>query len=164
MLEPAVGPLVKGVVRPGALAPADAHEPEGQDRHLDGVQRRQAPAQHLGFAGETEGGMGWDVGLVWYTYPDSSASLTASSISDYPELYAGMTFGPVEIKQWFTNDYSGTDLDALYTEMNYGFELPADFGLNLHLGYNYGDAFDGFENFLHWLAGANDVGEVVAAA
>ncbi len=102
---------------------------------------------YLGFAGETEGGMGWDVGLVWYTYPDSSASLTASSISDYPELYAGMTFGPVEIKQWFTNDYSGTDLDALYTEMNYGFELPADFGLNLHLGYNYGDAFDGFEYF-----------------
>jgi uncharacterized protein (TIGR02001 family) len=102
---------------------------------------------YLGYAGETEGGMGWDVGVVWYTYPDSSSSATVSSISDYPELYAGMTFGPVEIKQWYTNDYSGTDLDALYTEMNYGFELPADFGLNLHLGYNYGDAFDGFEYF-----------------
>jgi uncharacterized protein (TIGR02001 family) len=102
---------------------------------------------YAGFAGETGGGMGWDVGLVWYTYPDSSSSLTASSISDYPELYAGITFGPVELKQWYTNDYGGSDVDALYTEMNYGFELPADFGLNLHLGYNYGDAFDGFEYF-----------------
>jgi uncharacterized protein (TIGR02001 family) len=102
---------------------------------------------YLGFAGETEGGMGWDVGIVWYTYPDSSSSLTASSISDYPEIYAGITFGPVELKQWYTDDYSGSSLDALYTELNYGFELPADFGLNLHLGYNYGDAFDGFEYF-----------------
>lgn len=104
---------------------------------------------YAGFAGETEGGMGWDVGIVWYMYPDSSSDLVneISSISDYPEIYAGMTFGPVEIKQWYTNDYGGSDLDALYTEMNYGFELPADFGLSLHLGYNYGDAFDGFEYF-----------------
>lgn len=102
---------------------------------------------YLGFAGETQGGVGYDVGLVWYTYPDSSSSPTASSISDYPELYAGLTFGPVELKQWYTNDYGGSDVDALYTELNYGFELPKGFGLNLHLGYNYGDAFDSFEYF-----------------
>jgi len=92
---------------------------------------------YLGFAGETEGGMGWDAGIVWYTYPDSSSSMTAASIADYPEIYAGISFGPVELKQWYTDDYGGSGLGALYTEMNYSFELPADFGLNLHLGYNY---------------------------
>lgn len=96
---------------------------------------------YLGWAGEFANEAAWDAGIVWYTYPDSSNSVSASKIPDYPEIYAGISFGPVEIKQWYTNDWSGSDLDALYTEMNYGFELPADFGLNLHLGYNYGDAF-----------------------
>lgn len=94
---------------------------------------------YLGYAGETEGGMGWDVGIVWYMYPDSSSDVLngISSISDYPEIYAGVSFGPVELKQWYTDDYGGSGLGAMYTELNYGFELPADFGLNLHLGYNY---------------------------
>lgn len=92
---------------------------------------------YLGWAGETAKEVGWDVGIVWYTYPDSSSSPTASKISDYPDIYAGVSFGPVEVKQWYTDDYAGSKLGALYTELNYGFELPADFGLNLHLGYNY---------------------------
>jgi uncharacterized protein (TIGR02001 family) len=92
-----------------------------------------------GFAGETEGGFGWDVGLVYYTYPGSD------DIRDYPELYAGLTFGWAEVKQWYTNDYSGFNDDAFYTEGNATFELPANFGLGLHAGYNYGDAFEDFE-------------------
>jgi uncharacterized protein (TIGR02001 family) len=98
-----------------------------------------------GFAGEIEGGMGWDVGLVWYTYPGSSSSNTRSKIEDYPELYAGISYQWLELKQWYTNDYVGSDEDAWYTEGNASFELPANFTLGLHLGYNYGDAFDGTE-------------------
>ena len=96
-----------------------------------------------GFAGETEAGLGWDVGLVYYTYPDSSGSATKSEIKDYPELYAGLTYSFFEVKQWYTNDYSGSDKDGFYTEGNANFELPANFTLGLHLGYNYGDAFEG---------------------
>jgi len=92
-----------------------------------------------GFAGETEGGLGWDVGLVWYTYPG------ADDISDYPELYAGISYGWFDAKQWYTNDYGGTDLDGWYTEANGTFELPAGFGIGVHAGYNYGDAFDDTE-------------------
>jgi uncharacterized protein (TIGR02001 family) len=102
---------------------------------------------YLGWAGEFANKVGWDAGIVWYTYPDSSSSLTKSGISDYPEIYAGLTFGPVEVKQWYTDDYGGSSLDELYTEINYGFELPADFGLNLHLGYNYGQVFSSNEYF-----------------
>jgi uncharacterized protein (TIGR02001 family) len=94
---------------------------------------------YAGWAGGAEDGIGWDVGLVYYTYPGSD------DVKDYPELYAGLSYNAFEVKQWYTNDYSGTDLDALYTEGNASFELPANFGLSLHLGYNYGDAFEDVE-------------------
>jgi uncharacterized protein (TIGR02001 family) len=94
---------------------------------------------YAGYAGETAGGLGWDVGLVYYTYPG------ADDVDDYPELYVGVSYKWLELKQWYTNDYGGTDDDGWYTEGNASFELPANFGLNLHLGYNYGDVFDGTE-------------------
>ena len=89
-----------------------------------------------GYAGETEGGLGWDVGLVYYTYPG------AHDIDDYPELYGALSYKWFEVKQWYTNDYGGTSDDGWYTEANGTFELPAGFGLGVHAGYNYGDAFD----------------------
>lgn len=102
---------------------------------------------YAGFAGEFAEGFGYDVGLVVYTYPDSSGDAfdQTSEIKNYPEIYAGLTYKWFELKQWYTNDYSGTDLDAFYTEGNATFELPADFGLTAHVGYNYGDAFDDTE-------------------
>jgi uncharacterized protein (TIGR02001 family) len=105
-----------------------------------------------GFAGEFSEGFGYDLGIVWYLYPDSSENRSRCrdlgrdcEISDYPEIYAGVTWQWLELKQWYTNDYSGTDEDGWYTEANGTFELPADFGLNLHVGYNYGDVFDDTE-------------------
>lgn len=100
---------------------------------------------YLGFGGETSGGLGWDTGIVFYTYPGSSSSVSGEDvipkIPNYPEIWASISHGPVTFKQWYTNDWSGTDLDALYSEINASFELPAGFALNLHTGYNYGNAF-----------------------
>lgn len=96
---------------------------------------------YAGFAGETAGGVGWDVGLIWYGYPDSSNSPTKSKIFDYTEIYAGLSYGPFGFKQWYSDDYAGTNLDELYSEVNASFELPAGFTLNLHGGYNYGQVF-----------------------
>jgi len=95
-----------------------------------------------GFAGETEAGLGWDVGLVWYMYPDSDGSASKLEIKDYPELYFGLTYNVFEIKQWYSNDNSGSDEDSFYTEGNASFELPVNFALNLHAGYYWGDYFD----------------------
>lgn len=105
----------------------------------DGVDGDVELDLYLGFAGGAEDGMGWDAGLVYYTYPGSD------DINDYPEIYAGVTFGPFELKQWYTNDYVGADVDSYYTEGNLSVELPAAFTLNLHAGYNYGDAFEDSE-------------------
>jgi uncharacterized protein (TIGR02001 family) len=100
---------------------------------------------YAGFAGETGGGLGWDAGIVWYTYPDSSSSATKSKISDYPEVYASVAYKQFKFKQWYADDYGGSGLDELYSEVNGTFELPAELTLNLHLGYNYGQVFSGFE-------------------
>ncbi len=102
---------------------------------------------YAGFVGETGGGLGWDAGIVWYAYPDSSESLTKSKISDYPEIYASIAKGPFKLKQWYTDDYAGTSLDELYTEVSATFELPSEFSLHLHAGYNYGQVFSGIEYF-----------------
>jgi uncharacterized protein (TIGR02001 family) len=102
---------------------------------------------YAGFAGEFAEDFGYDVGLVLYTYPDSSGDRFdgTDEIHTYPEIYAGLSYKWIEVKQWYTNDYSGTGDDAYYTEGNATFELPANFGLTAHLGYNYGDAFDDTE-------------------
>ncbi|HET7203640.1 MAG TPA: TorF family putative porin [Steroidobacteraceae bacterium] len=94
---------------------------------------------YAGFANQINDDLGYDVGLVYYTYPG------ADDIDDYPELYAGLTYKWLEVKQWYTNDNSGSDLDSFYTEANAEFELPANFTLGLHAGYNYGDYFEDFE-------------------
>jgi uncharacterized protein (TIGR02001 family) len=100
---------------------------------------------YLGLSGETGAGLGWDVGLVYYTYPGSSSSATQSKIDAYPEIYAGVSYGIFEFKQWIA-DYPGSSDDiGYYTEAGVGFELPAGFTLGLHVGYNYGDFFDGTE-------------------
>jgi uncharacterized protein (TIGR02001 family) len=98
-----------------------------------------------GYAGETSGGLGYDVGGVWYTYPGSSSSANKFKIEDYPELWAGLSYGMFDVKQWWAIDYGGGSDDAFYTEGNLTFEPAENFSIGLHLGYNYGDAFDGFE-------------------
>jgi uncharacterized protein (TIGR02001 family) len=100
-----------------------------------------------GYSGETAAGVAWDVGGVWYTYPGSSSSASKFKIEDYPELYAGVSYGVFSVKQWWAIDYGGGSDDALYTEGNLDFELPANFTLGVHAGYNYGDAFKGYEYF-----------------
>jgi len=99
---------------------------------------------YAGYDGAINDDTSWTVGLTWYTYPDSSESDTRSKIEAYPEIWLGINYKGLELKQWYAIEYDG-DNDALYTEGNYTFELPQNFSLSLHAGYNYGDAFDGFE-------------------
>lgn len=97
---------------------------------------------YAGWTGEFKEGLGWDAGIVWYTYPDSSSSLTKGKIFDYPEIYASIAHGPFKFKQWYTNNYAGTNQDALYSEVGLSFELANGFSLNFHTGYNFGEYFN----------------------
>jgi len=95
-----------------------------------------------GLSGETGIGIGWDVGLVWYTYPDSDSSESKSKIEDYGEAYLGGSYKMFDAKVWYTDDYGDTSDDAWYTELNASFDLPAGLTLALHVGRSFGDYWD----------------------
>ena len=83
----------------------------------------------------------WSAGLTAYTYPDSSASAARLEIEPYVEGYVDITAGSFHAAQWYTHDYSGLGVGALYTEVNYSHELPRGSEPGAHLGYSWGDYF-----------------------
>jgi len=90
----------------------------------------------LGFSGGAEDGLGYDVGLVYYSYwPDDDDI-------NYAEIYAGISYGVADAKVWYSNDYVNSGESAQYIEGNLNFELPADLTLTLHAGYSFGDFWD----------------------
>jgi uncharacterized protein (TIGR02001 family) len=103
-----------------------------------------------GLAGETERGWRWDVGATYYVYPGSNEDVPngISESEDYAELYVGGGWGPLDVKYWWSPDLYNTDETASYIEANLAFDLPAEFGFNVHYGYSTGDYFDAIEDAL----------------
>jgi uncharacterized protein (TIGR02001 family) len=92
---------------------------------------------YTGFSGGEEDGLGWDVGLVYYTYYPDDADI------NYPEIYAALTYDWFEGKVWYSNDYVNSGESAFYTEANGTFPLAeTNFSILAHIGYSFGDAWD----------------------
>jgi uncharacterized protein (TIGR02001 family) len=103
----------------------------------DGAESNIELDGYFGYAFENEEGLGWDVGLVYYSYwPDDDDI-------NYPEVYAGINYKGLGLKLWYTNDYIQSDESAMYFEGNYSFTLPKDFSLDLHAGHYSGDGIEG---------------------
>jgi len=104
---------------------------------------------YLGYTGTINDKVTWNTGAVFYYYPGSNA-LTATpqrptaklQIEPYPEFYAGISFGPVAVKQWYSHDFGASSLGGFYTEANYTQELPANWTLSVHAGFSYGDYWE----------------------
>jgi uncharacterized protein (TIGR02001 family) len=94
---------------------------------------------YTGYAGESEGGLAYDVGILYYAYPDDSDI-------NYIEAYGGVGYEWFEGKLWYSNDYGGDstpgDTSAIYLEGNATIPLPENFSVLLHLGYSAGDYWD----------------------
>jgi uncharacterized protein (TIGR02001 family) len=94
---------------------------------------------YTGFSGEAESGLGYDVGLVYYAYPDDSDV-------NYFEAYGSLSKDWFKGKLWYSNDFGGDttggDTPAFYVEANGTFPLPANFSLLAHVGYSLGDYWD----------------------
>lgn len=95
---------------------------------------------YAGFTGGAEDGLGWSAGIVYYMWPGGQYP-EGSGLDDldYPEIFAGLSYGMFSGKVWYSNDYSATDEDGYYFEGNVAVPLPANFTLNLHAGYSVGD-------------------------
>lgn len=94
---------------------------------------------YTGFSGESEGGLGYDVGVVYYAYPDDSDL-------NYFEAYGGISKDWFDTKLWFSNDFGGDSTagstEAFYLEANATFPLPQNFSVLAHVGYSWGDYWD----------------------
>ncbi len=95
---------------------------------------------YAGYYGEINDDTSYDLTLYRYNYPGDSEL-------DYLEVSAGIDFNGFRAAYWFTNDYGGSDQDLHYTEINYGWEFVENWSLDLHYGYNFGDAIDDGEGF-----------------
>jgi uncharacterized protein (TIGR02001 family) len=103
---------------------------------------------YASFSREITDSLSWSAGLTAYTYPGSSARAATPTrderlkIEPYVEGYVDITLGSFHAAQWYTHDYSGLGIGALYTELNYAHEMPHGVSLDAHLGYSWGDYFE----------------------
>jgi len=91
----------------------------------------------------------WDVGFNYYWYPGADDL-------DFPEVYAGLGYKWFETKIWYSSDFANYSEQAWYLEGNAAYELPANFGLEAHIGYSTGDGIEaayGQDNYFDWSVG-----------
>ncbi|OGI61531.1 MAG: hypothetical protein A2W18_04270 [Candidatus Muproteobacteria bacterium RBG_16_60_9] len=81
------------------------------------------------------GGVDWDAGLIHYAYPGSESSFKLP----FTELYIGGAYGPVTVKYYYTDDYTGTTTKAAsYLVASGGVDLGSGVTLNLSVGRSSG--------------------------
>lgn len=114
----------------------------------------------------TVGAFGFDVGVIYYYYPNSGNNPTGSLKIDNTELYVGGSFGPVSLKYYYavSDFFSAPDSKgSSYLDLGFAYDLGNNFGVNAHYGYQYlkGDAraaeiggqFPGPGNISDWKLG-----------
>lgn len=88
-----------------------------------------------GYKGST-GGLGYDIGLIYYYYPKTGSAGTTKI--DNTEIYAGASFGPLTAKYFHaTSDFFGIpgSKNSYYLDVGASFDLGAGLGVNAHVGY-----------------------------
>jgi uncharacterized protein (TIGR02001 family) len=104
---------------------------------------------YVGYAwGDALYGIGFDVGIVYQTYPGESDF-------NYPEAYAGLAAGPLSARVWYSWDYGNTGHDGWYVEANADHPIGNGFSLLAHVGYSGGDYWDTFygDGYVDWSVG-----------
>lgn len=99
-----------------------------------------------GFAGETEGGLSWDVGVIGYVYPDADDL-------DFVEVYGGLgaTLGVIDVGGYL---YLDPDNETAYVDFSAGFSASETLGFDATIG-SYLDGGDDFvEEYTNYSVGA----------
>ena len=81
---------------------------------------------YAGLAGGLDSGLGYDLGIIRYTYPGDSDL-------DFTEFYAGVSYDFGAVEPAFMVSYDPDNKDR-YCQLSAGFALPSDFSLDLHVG------------------------------
>lgn len=94
---------------------------------------------YAGLTGALAGGLGWDAGLIYYSYPgsdDDDAEL------DYWEVKGGLNYAfkgvalepTVGLTLFYSPEFTGETGDAVFVLGSLSLSLPQDFGLSAHVG------------------------------
>lgn len=100
----------------------------------------------------TGAGIDWDAGMINYGYPGSKSSEALS----FTEIYLGGGYGPVNVKYYYTSDFTGTTTDSAYYVMaGAGFDVGGGFALGLSAGRSGGSAFSGGASYNDYKVGVS---------
>ncbi len=98
----------------------------------------------LGFSGEKV--VGYDVGIIYYGYPNAGTI-------NAPEVYAGITKGPLNLKLWYSWDWAGAGDSEIYTEANFALPMSDGFNFLAHIGYTDSSKRTSLGNYMDWSMG-----------
>ncbi len=109
-----------------------------------------------GYAGQITDKLGWNVGGIFYHYPNAESATHPAQTYDTKEIYASLSYGPVMAKYWRTlSDYwgvngrnpwcwdtgctpsNGDSHGSQYLEANYTHSLPWGLTLGLHAAHQW---------------------------
>ena len=92
---------------------------------------------YAGFAGET-GDFGYDIGIIYYAYPDSKDDV------DFSEINASLSFGMFSLSYAVLADAEGSDFgDDSYISVDIALPLHAEIDVTLHVGHGTDDFYAG---------------------
>lgn len=100
---------------------------------------------YLGFGGELGQGFGYDVGYIYYAYPDS-AQTDSSNEYDFGEIYGSLSYSYFSVSANYgvnTDDGAKSYDGALYLSADAEFEVAEGLTLGLHVGdYSFDSDYD----------------------
>ncbi|MDO6425586.1 TorF family putative porin [Thalassotalea sp. 1_MG-2023] len=90
---------------------------------------------YAGFGGDINETVSYDVGFIYYAYPDET-----SGDADFSEVYANVSFSGLTLGVAVLTDGEGADAgDTIYASADYSFALTNEAEVGLHLGSYSGD-------------------------
>ena len=82
-----------------------------------------------GFSHEFDGGVGIDVGYIYYDYPQDEGI-----VGDYEEVYGSVSYAGFTVGAAFSDEYWFETGEITYVYASYELALPMEFSLGLTLG------------------------------
>ena len=95
-----------------------------------------------GVAGESSGGIGYDIGYIYYAY-------TGSTADDFAEVYGSVTVSGITAGVALQVDEQGPEYDKKYYSLSKDFELTDGFGLTATAGKYDVDGATGPSDYSH---------------
>ena len=92
-----------------------------------------------GFAGETAGGLGYDIGFIYYDYENEPEF-------DYLEFALGFSFADFSVGVNYSNEFGDGGPKYIYYSAGYDMALNDDFSIGFNIGYTDTDEDDFWED------------------